>query len=88
MADASAPHRLPELPYPKDALAPYLSAESFDFHYGNHHAAYVNQLNQLLDGHEWASLPLADSCGRIWITSSVGKRRCSGSADRRRSGTQ
>ncbi|MGE0045711.1 MAG: superoxide dismutase [Hyphomonadaceae bacterium] len=60
MAEASALHRLPELPYPKDALAPYLSAESFDYHYGKHHAAYVNKLNQLLDGHEWASLPLAD----------------------------
>jgi len=60
MAEAPAPHRLPELPYPKDALAPHLSAESFDYHYGKHHAAYVNKLNQLLDGHEWASLPLAE----------------------------
>lgn len=60
MPEKSSSHRLPELPYPKDALAPYLSAESFDFHHGKHHAAYVAKLNQLLDGHEWAELGLTD----------------------------
>jgi Fe-Mn family superoxide dismutase len=53
-------HLLPELPYAEHALAPHLSAESFQFHYGKHHAAYVSKLNELLDGHEWRNLPLAD----------------------------
>ena len=41
---------LPELPYAKDALAPYISAEGFDYHHGKHHAAYVNKLNELVAG--------------------------------------
>ncbi|WP_224360968.1 superoxide dismutase [Hyalangium versicolor] len=41
---------LPELPYKKDALAPHLSAETLEFHHDKHHAAYVNNLNKLLDG--------------------------------------
>jgi Fe-Mn family superoxide dismutase len=36
---------LPPLPYPKDALAPHISAETFDYHHGKHHAAYVTNLN-------------------------------------------
>ena len=36
---------LPPLPYPKDALQPLISAETFDYHHGKHHAAYVNNLN-------------------------------------------
>jgi Fe-Mn family superoxide dismutase len=36
---------LPQLPYAKDALAPLMSAETFDFHYSKHHAAYVTNLN-------------------------------------------
>ncbi len=36
---------LPQLPYAKDGLAPLISAQTFDFHYGKHHAAYVNNLN-------------------------------------------
>jgi len=41
---------LPPLPYAKDALAPHLSAETLDFHYGKHHQAYVTNLNKLLEG--------------------------------------
>ena len=41
---------LPQLPYAKDALAPYMSAETFDYHYSKHHAAYVNKLNELVAG--------------------------------------
>jgi Fe-Mn family superoxide dismutase len=44
------PFTLPELPYPKDALAPHISAETLDFHHGKHHAAYVTNLNKLLEG--------------------------------------
>jgi Fe-Mn family superoxide dismutase len=41
---------LPKLPYAKDALAPYISAETLDFHYGKHHQAYVDNLNKLVEG--------------------------------------
>ncbi len=41
-------HKLPELPYPKDSLAPHISAEIIDFHYGKHHQGYVNNLNNLI----------------------------------------
>jgi len=52
------PHELPELPYPKNALEPHISAETLEYHYGKHHAAYVNNLNNLIKGteHEKASL--------------------------------
>ncbi|WP_417493930.1 superoxide dismutase [Maricaulis sp.] len=51
---------LPALPYAKDALAPHISAETLDFHHGKHHAAYVTNLNKLLDGHELAGKSLED----------------------------
>lgn len=38
---------LPSLPYAKDALVPHMSAETFDYHHGKHHQAYVNKLNDL-----------------------------------------
>jgi Fe-Mn family superoxide dismutase len=41
---------LPPLPYAKDALAPHMSAETFDYHYGKHHQAYVNNLNKAVEG--------------------------------------
>ena len=41
---------LPKLPYSKDALAPHISAETLEFHYGKHHQAYVNTLNRLTEG--------------------------------------
>jgi Fe-Mn family superoxide dismutase len=41
---------LPALPYPKDALAPHISAETIDFHYGKHHQTYVTNLNNLIQG--------------------------------------
>ena len=41
---------LPPLPYAKDALAPFLSPETLDFHYGKHHQAYVDNLNKLVAG--------------------------------------
>ncbi|PKN10067.1 MAG: superoxide dismutase [Fe] [Deltaproteobacteria bacterium HGW-Deltaproteobacteria-7] len=41
---------LPELPYGKDALAPIISANTLDFHYGKHHKAYVDNLNKLIAG--------------------------------------
>ncbi|MCX4239966.1 superoxide dismutase [Paraliomyxa miuraensis] len=44
------PFELPNLPYAKDALAPHMSAETFDYHHGKHHQAYVNKLNELTAG--------------------------------------
>ena len=41
------PFTLPELPYATDALAPHMSAETLDFHHGNHHRAYVDKTNDL-----------------------------------------
>ncbi len=40
---------LPSLPYAKDALVPYLTAETIEFHYGKHHNAYVVNLNKFID---------------------------------------
>jgi Fe-Mn family superoxide dismutase len=40
---------LPPLPYPEDALAPVISAETIAFHHGKHHKKYVDTLNQLLE---------------------------------------
>jgi superoxide dismutase, Fe-Mn family len=53
-----AKHTLPELPWGKDALAPVISAETIDFHYGKHHQAYVNNLNGLIEGTPYADLAL------------------------------
>ena len=52
------PFTLPELPYAKDALAPHMSAETFDYHHGKHHKAYVDKTNGCLTekGLEGASL--------------------------------
>jgi len=41
---------LPKLPYKPDALVPFISAETFEFHYGKHHQAYINNLNGLIPG--------------------------------------
>jgi Fe-Mn family superoxide dismutase len=51
---------LPPLPYDKGALAPHISAETLDFHYGKHHQAYVTNLNKLLEGKPEASKSLEE----------------------------
>ena len=51
-------HQLPQLPFAKDALAPHMSAETFDYHYSKHHQAYVTNLNNLIKGTEFESLDL------------------------------
>jgi len=53
-------HKLPELPYAKDALAPHISAETIEYHYGKHHAAYVANLNKLIPGTEFENLSLEE----------------------------
>lgn len=49
---------LPALPYARDALAPHISAETIDFHYGKHHQTYVTNLNNLIAGTEFADADL------------------------------
>jgi Fe-Mn family superoxide dismutase len=53
-------HVLPPLPYEKDALEPYISAETLDFHHAKHHQAYVTNLNNLITDTEFAELPLEE----------------------------
>jgi len=49
---------LPALPYARDALAPHISAETIDFHYGKHHQTYVDNLNKQIAGTEFEALDL------------------------------
>ncbi|MGQ0799532.1 MAG: superoxide dismutase [Pseudomarimonas sp.] len=49
---------LPALPYARDALAPHISAETIDFHYGKHHQTYVTNLNNMIPGTEFADADL------------------------------
>jgi superoxide dismutase, Fe-Mn family len=51
-------HTLPQLPYAPDALAPHISKETFEYHYGKHHQAYVTNLNNLIKGTEFETLTL------------------------------
>ena len=53
-------HKLPKLPYAMDALAPHLSKETLEYHYGKHHAAYVNKLNESINGTEYANQSLEE----------------------------
>ncbi len=53
-------HTLPALPYAMDALAPHISKETFEFHYGKHHQAYVTNLNNLIKGTEFENASLED----------------------------
>jgi Fe-Mn family superoxide dismutase len=51
-------HELPKLPYSLDALEPHISRETLDYHYGKHHRAYVNKLNELIRNTDLEHLPL------------------------------
>jgi Fe-Mn family superoxide dismutase len=51
---------LPPLPYDKTALEPYMSAQTFDFHHGKHHNAYVVNLNNLIAGTEFETKSLEE----------------------------
>jgi Fe-Mn family superoxide dismutase len=53
-------HTLPPLPYAQDALAPHLSKETFEYHHGKHHQAYVTNLNNLIPGTEFENLSLEE----------------------------
>ncbi len=49
---------LPALPYDRTALEPHVSGETIDFHYGKHHKAYVDNLNKMIEGTEFADMAL------------------------------
>ncbi|MBT3253567.1 MAG: superoxide dismutase [Fe] [Candidatus Marinimicrobia bacterium] len=53
-------HELPALPFAQDALAPVISAETLDYHYGKHHNAYVTNLNNLVPGTEFENSSLEE----------------------------
>jgi superoxide dismutase, Fe-Mn family len=54
------PFELPALPYAIDALQPHLSKETLEFHWGKHHRAYVNKLNELAPASEFANSTLEE----------------------------
>jgi Fe-Mn family superoxide dismutase len=53
-------HTLPPLPYAIDALAPHISQETLEYHYGKHHQTYVTNLNNLIKGTEFENLSLEE----------------------------
>ena len=53
-------HTLPPLPYAIDALAPHISKETLEFHYGKHHQTYVTNLNNLIKGTEFDAMSLEE----------------------------
>jgi Fe-Mn family superoxide dismutase len=55
---AASPHVLPPLPYAENALEPAITGKTMGFHYGKHHRGYVDNLNKLIAGTEYADLPL------------------------------
>jgi Fe-Mn family superoxide dismutase len=68
---------LPKLPYKLDALVPFLSMETLEFHYGKHHQTYINNLNGLIPGSEFensdlesmikkAEGPVFNNAAQVW----------------------
>ena len=73
---------LPPLPYPEDALEPYMSAKTLGFHHGKHHKTYVETLNKLVEGtpeadksfeelivatyHDDAKMPVFNNAAQAW----------------------
>ncbi|MFH0797347.1 MAG: superoxide dismutase [Candidatus Omnitrophota bacterium] len=56
--ESAVPHVLPSLPYANNALDPVITANTISFHYDKHHKTYVDNLNKLIAGTEFAPLPL------------------------------
>ena len=54
------PVALPALPWSKDALAPVISANTIDFHYGKHHKAYVDKTLELIKGTEYENMTVEE----------------------------
>ena len=70
MATTQSAIVLPPLPYANNALEPYMSRETLDYHYGKHHKAYVDKVNSLISGTEFEDASLeelvAESTGEIF----------------------
>lgn len=49
---------LPELPYKRDGLAPHITEETLNYHYGKHHKGYVDNLNKLIKGTDYEDMDL------------------------------
>lgn len=64
----AAPFELPALPWAENALEPVISARTMGFHYGKHHLGYLNNLNKLVAGTEFADMPLEQV-----VTATAGK---------------
>ena len=64
---------LPELPYAKNALEPYISEKTMEFHYGKHHKAYVDNLNKLVKDTEFENMSLEEVF--LKLTNDEGKMR-------------
>jgi superoxide dismutase, Fe-Mn family len=58
--EASMSFQLPDLPYPLNALEPYISQETLEYHHGKHHKAYVTKLNELIPNTEFENASLED----------------------------
>ena len=59
-------HNLPPLPYPFDALEPYIDAKTMEIHHDKHHGAYVTNLNKALEGQpEFQNLPIEELLAQI-----------------------
>ncbi len=53
-------HVLPKLPYSPEALEPYISKKTIEYHYGKHHMTYVKKLNDLIEGTDFENRPLEE----------------------------
>ncbi len=53
-------HSLPELPYSQDALAPAISPETIEYHYGKHFQTYVDNLNRLIEGSPYEDMEIEE----------------------------
>ena len=62
-------HSLPTLPYEMEALAPHMSRETFEYHYGKHLKTYIDNLNNLIVGTPFAEMPLEEICVKAEGTS-------------------
>src|ERR1700722_17400199 len=58
-------YELPKLPYPYDALEPYIDAQTMEIHYTKHHQAYITNLNKAIEGKPEDSMSLEDICKNI-----------------------
>ena len=58
-------YQLPPLPYPYDALEPYIDTRTMEIHHDKHHQAYVNNVNKAIAGTEWDNVSVEELCRRI-----------------------